>query len=90
MPNNGTVVTTEVQPTLSNPLDIVPNEIPFDAPYGLPISLDRAHWPIWTKPEQRLGSCAFALFGASRLGFHEFLRTLLKRGSPKPARNHRN
>jgi hypothetical protein len=30
------------------------------------------------KPQQRLGSCAFALFGASRLGFHEFLRTLLK------------
>jgi hypothetical protein len=24
------------------------------------------------------GRCAFALFGASRLGFHEFLRTLLK------------
>jgi hypothetical protein len=34
------------------------------------------------KPERRReyrhGSCAFALFGASRLGFHEFLRTLLK------------
>jgi len=42
MPNNGTVVTTEAQPTVSNPLDIVPNEMPFDVPYGLPISLDRA------------------------------------------------
>jgi uncharacterized protein GlcG (DUF336 family) len=42
MPNNGTVATTEAQPTVSNPLDIVPNEMPFDVPYGLPISLDRA------------------------------------------------
>jgi len=41
MPNDGTVVTTEVQSTVSNPLDIVPNEMPFDVPYGLPISLDR-------------------------------------------------
>jgi glc operon protein GlcG len=28
--------------TSANPLDIVPDEIPFDVPYGLPISLDRA------------------------------------------------
>lgn len=26
----------------SNPLDVIPNEIPFDVPYGLPITLDRA------------------------------------------------
>jgi glc operon protein GlcG len=26
----------------SNPLDIIPEEIPFDVPYGLPISLERA------------------------------------------------
>src|SRR5690348_5217820 len=26
----------------TNPLDFVPDEIPFDVPYGLPISLDRA------------------------------------------------
>src|SRR5271168_3743100 len=26
----------------SNPLDVIPAEIPFDVPYGLPISLDRA------------------------------------------------
>src|ERR1700678_3530100 len=26
----------------SNPLDVGPDEIPFDVPYGLPISLDRA------------------------------------------------
>src|SRR5580698_10248667 len=26
----------------SNPLDAIPNEIPFDVPYGFPISLDRA------------------------------------------------
>jgi uncharacterized protein GlcG (DUF336 family) len=42
MPNNGTVFATETQPTVSNPLDIVPDQIPFDVPYGLPISLERA------------------------------------------------
>ena len=26
----------------SNPLDAIPSEMPFDVPYGLPISLDRA------------------------------------------------
>jgi hypothetical protein len=26
----------------SNPLDVIPNEIPFDVPYGLSIALDRA------------------------------------------------
>src|SRR5271155_52264 len=29
-------------PVTSNPLDFIPNEMPFDVPYGLPISLDRA------------------------------------------------
>jgi glc operon protein GlcG len=28
--------------TQTNPLDVVPEEMPFDTPYGLPISLDRA------------------------------------------------
>jgi glc operon protein GlcG len=31
------------QPAEANPLDSVPDEIPFDTPYGPPISLDRAH-----------------------------------------------
>jgi glc operon protein GlcG len=31
-----------VQPTETNPLDFVPDKIPFDTPYGPPISLDRA------------------------------------------------
>jgi glc operon protein GlcG len=31
----------EAPPTL-NPLDAIPNEIPFDVPYGRPISLDQA------------------------------------------------
>jgi glc operon protein GlcG len=31
-----------VQPTDANPLDFVPDKIPFDTPYGPPISLDRA------------------------------------------------
>lgn len=30
----------------SNPLDAVPNEIPYDVPYGPPISLDRAQSAI--------------------------------------------
>lgn len=34
-----TVVTTEPQ---SNPLDAIPEAMPFDVPYGPPISLDRA------------------------------------------------
>jgi len=29
-------------PLTSNPLDVIPNEIPFDVPYGPPISLERA------------------------------------------------
>jgi len=34
--------TRSLQPTETNPLDFVPDTIPFDTPYGLPISLDRA------------------------------------------------
>jgi uncharacterized protein GlcG (DUF336 family) len=37
-----TVAATGVQPTASNPLDVIPEEMPFDVPYGPPISLDRA------------------------------------------------
>jgi len=29
-------------PTPSNPLDVIPDEIPFDVPYGRPISLEQA------------------------------------------------
>src|ERR1700693_823259 len=35
-----------IEAKLSNPLDVVPNEIPFDVPYGPPISLDRAEAAI--------------------------------------------
>ena len=31
-----------IEPITSNPLDGIPNEIPYDVPYGAPISLDRA------------------------------------------------
>ncbi len=48
MPNNVTVFAPETQPIVSNPLDIVPDEIPFDVPYGPPISLDRAQAVINT------------------------------------------
>ena len=32
--------------TAPNPLDVVPDKMPFDVPYGAPISLDRAHAAI--------------------------------------------
>jgi len=41
MSSNKTGVALESRPT-SNPLDIIPDQMPFDVPYGLPISLDRA------------------------------------------------
>ena len=41
MPTNSTEDTSK-GPATANPLDFVPNEIPFDVPYGTPISLDRA------------------------------------------------
>lgn len=37
-----------LQPTETNPLDFVPGEIPFDIPYGPPISLGRAEAVIDT------------------------------------------
>src|SRR5260370_16608135 len=46
MSNNKTGSTVNasraLQPTANNPLDFVPDKIPFDTPYGPPISLDRA------------------------------------------------
>src|SRR5579871_6137380 len=44
----GTAATASraLQPTETNPLDFVPDKIPFDTPYGLPISLDRAQAAI--------------------------------------------
>jgi glc operon protein GlcG len=41
MSSNSTEIAIESRPT-SNPLDVVPDEMPFDVPYGPPISLDRA------------------------------------------------
>jgi uncharacterized protein GlcG (DUF336 family) len=42
MSSNKTEIVNKAQLTGSNPLDIVPDEIPFDIPYGLSIPLDRA------------------------------------------------
>ena len=42
MPNYKTDTPVEERLTASNPLDAIPDEMPFDVPYGLPISLDRA------------------------------------------------
>src|SRR6204780_485109 len=41
MPSNTPEIAIEAPPT-SNPLDVIPNEIPFDVPYGRPISLYQA------------------------------------------------
>jgi uncharacterized protein GlcG (DUF336 family) len=40
MSNNKTEIIEA--PLTANPLDAIPEKIPFDVPYGLPISLDRA------------------------------------------------
>jgi glc operon protein GlcG len=42
MSTNKAAVAIDAQVPSSNPLDVIPNEIPFDVPYGPPISLDRA------------------------------------------------
>ena len=42
MSSNKTANAIEEPLTSSNPLDAVADEIPFDVPYGLPISLDQA------------------------------------------------
>jgi uncharacterized protein GlcG (DUF336 family) len=45
MSSNAAEVTIEAPPT-SNPLDVIPDEMPFDVPYGLPISLEQAETVI--------------------------------------------
>jgi uncharacterized protein GlcG (DUF336 family) len=40
------IETTNARPTTSNPLDFVPDQMPFDVPYGPPISLDQAQTVI--------------------------------------------
>jgi uncharacterized protein GlcG (DUF336 family) len=42
MSSSKTAMATEAPQMASNPLDAIPHEMPFDVPYGLPISLDRA------------------------------------------------
>ena len=46
MSSNKTASAIDEGLTLSNPLDAVPDEIPFDVPYGPPISLDQAQTVI--------------------------------------------
>jgi glc operon protein GlcG len=41
MPSAAAEIVAEA-PLTSNPLDVIPNEIPFDVPYGRPISLEQA------------------------------------------------
>ncbi len=42
MPGNKTEIAIEPRFTSPNPLDAVPDEIPFDVPYGTPVSLEQA------------------------------------------------
>ena len=42
MSANQSAIATETQVS-TNPLDVVPDQIPFDVPYGPPITLDKAH-----------------------------------------------
>jgi glc operon protein GlcG len=42
MPTNKPAIAIDARAASSNPLDAVPDEVPFDVPYGPPISLDRA------------------------------------------------
>jgi len=42
MQNNKTAVADGAQTKVFDPLDVIPDEMPFDVPYGAPISLDRA------------------------------------------------
>ena len=42
MSANGTGIAPSAETAPPNPLDVVPNEMPFDVPYGPPIVLDRA------------------------------------------------
>lgn len=42
MSTNKAATAIDERPAPVNPLDFIPDEIPFDVPYGLPISLDRA------------------------------------------------
>lgn len=42
MSSNKSLIAVDTEVVSSNPLDAVPNEIPFDVPYGLPITLERA------------------------------------------------
>ena len=41
MPSNVAEIAVKAPPA-SNPLDVIPSEMPFDVPYGRPISLERA------------------------------------------------
>ena len=44
--NGGPESAVKAQPRPSNPLDLIPNEMPFDVPYGRPISLEWAEAAI--------------------------------------------
>ena len=42
MSSDKTAIAIDARAASSNPLDVIPDQMPFDVPYGLPISLERA------------------------------------------------
>jgi uncharacterized protein GlcG (DUF336 family) len=42
MPSSNIAIAPELERVSTNPLDVIPDEMPFDVPYGLSITLDRA------------------------------------------------
>ena len=42
MSSDKTAIAIDARAASSNPLEVIPDQIPFDVPYGLPISLERA------------------------------------------------
>jgi uncharacterized protein GlcG (DUF336 family) len=46
MSSDKTAIAIDARAASSNPLDVIPDQIPFDVPYGLPISLERAQGVI--------------------------------------------
>jgi glc operon protein GlcG len=52
MSSNKTEIAIEAGKAAQNPLDVVPDEMPFDVPYGPPISLDRAQAALHAAVEE--------------------------------------
>jgi len=65
---------SRAQTAAPNPLDAVPDKMPFDVPYGAPISLERAQavYHSWSSPmfraSWRFGNVAVPIGGVANMG----------------------